>query len=279
MKFDELKASAEKVLEPPPRSPICYGELVDDSNEAFEALGDPRGLIILTDDDVIFRRCPQCSFLSISNHCAKCKNHPKMVAVDFARVGAQMENVGRVCCNFATGTCIERVGEKKKWCDDCLKFWDLEFSHRNTYQLPSGTHEALRTVGPKTRQEQAAEAEQSAIEASENGDEEEWEDELEEAQDHLDRCCSMLINVKYLMEFLADPKLKRVIEPQDRREMREKISEIAELVSECGFDPEPYKEDADEVFNQQDKELLERLQQERDSQSLSRMVDRIVKFD
>lgn len=276
MKFDELKAVAQKVEEPT----VLVGEVLD-MNEAFEAL-DRTPIDYDSDDEVIFARCPQCSSFSITRECARCRNHPKMIPVNFARITSQMETVGRVCSQFATGTCIEKIGKKELWCKDCEKFWDTEFSHRNTFQLPAGINEALlpRKTFTEVITEHIVDGEDEF--GADDDDQEDWSDELEETQDNLDKACSLLINLKYLLEFLADKDLKRVIEPQDRREMYDYSTAISEVVGACGFDPEPYKEEADEVFNQQDKELLERMEADQEragSQALNRMVDRITKFD
>lgn len=269
MKFDELKRVAVKV-EPPP--PVIEGEEV---NEAFDALGDPAyNMAEETEEVVVFSRCAQCAYFSITNHCPRCKNHPKMIPVDFVRVVNQMETVGRVCCNFATGTCIEHIDEKSKWCGDCVAFWDREFDQRTArLSFPAGMNQAL--LGPKkTKQELEAYFE----EASKSEDEEEWEDELEETQEKLDKACSLLINIKYLLEFLADANLKNVIEPQDRLEMKNYSTTISDVVGECGFDIEEYVAlNSDELFNERDKELLERVQEEQDreGQGLNRLMDRL----
>jgi hypothetical protein len=256
MKFDELR----KITPETKVVPIIEGEVADDVNEAFEALGNGAFTpLIVTDETTIFKRCVQCSYFSIVSHCPRCDNHPIMLPVDFMRLGQQMETVGRVCCHFARTTCIEKIGEKSKWCGDCVAFWEREFNppqKRRVIQLPD-----CFKAEPKQKVVTVSE-----LEELEELGEEGIKEMLEETLDQLDESCSLLVQVKHLLDFLSDRGFSTVIEPQDRKEMQEFSTLIQEFVeNDCGFKLEDFKADDEEVedpstaFNERDKDLLDRM--------------------
>lgn len=273
MKFDEFKTIT------PVSIPIDLEGVADEyeMNEAFEALANPSftPLIIDGEEKIIFRRCVQCAYFSIVNHCPKCSNHPLMLPVDFMKMGYQMETVGRVCGRFAKGTCIERVAEKQNWCKDCLNFWDKEF---DTSAAISNTPIIITTPTSKSKRIILPGMPTGAkLPEDEITEEHDMEEELEDVMDQLDTGCSLLVNIKHLMDFLADRGLKTVIEPQDRRELQDFSTAIEEYVNECGFKVSDFElEEAEKgevmdpntAFNERDRELLDNM-----AQRQSKMMD------